>query len=1055
MDKLLYNKDVLVARIDSLNHFTWINKSLAPLYLQNSENFVGWLENRCIDTHRPNSRLLRRALRLEALEDSDLALEVNAATITDTYWVKDADSPLKWCDVQFKKAEYSSLALIGGYDNFQKAATSSNKKTQELTNSGSFEKCWRVRDGSWWLYKQATSNQLFSELFAYKLGQELGFNMAEYRAGSRYIKQGIRYICSKDFTEGTKYNFEPIVAITGTDVTDYIKTYSKLKQLDSSIASDYVSILFLDTLLYNPDRHCYNFGLLTDPDTGEILRLAPNFDNNMALISDNYPSSCIRKNDILIDDFNALLDSGAVWNGYSDTYTLPIITDSLIRKIIRDIGIKVKENFIADFIMTSYNLIGWNKKMTIEDIVRTVRGKDYIPLLDSSKNPVDQEAIKNITDDVFYVSPCLKTLYQTPSPRIMIFSAAGATGKSALAHYLAHTFKCPYWNLALTPVGDSTFYGRLDKRIGRKNVDSFHSKLCVGETALIIDAFDEAEIRRGRSDIALFLDDIIEFSDGIQVPSIILLSRSENALFLQTYLTDHSIPLVHYEIGIIDETNGKKFIQLSLKQKGINVTPTVIDAINSEFENITSYLGDAARDFLGYPPVLEALTAVLTHESNTLKLVQSLKKGNGSDKLFEGIMKNLLLREQGKVVDQLKPLWKICSPKFHDWNSIYSCDEQIFNILSYIWFGDFVEDVESPSIPDSLKESYKNSISTFLPSHPFIKEVSPSKYDFSGPAFHDYSIAYGLISQNSVLQDMTREYLGRSERFSPLLAEFYSTMGSKIPISCTDFPYIYSSFKAAEKNDQWTTLRIFPNETDSVLATISRYDYSESKCVKELKCSIKLETTSPTLYLPDIENSFIIFPGKIVLGSKDATYFSEVSLKNCIIDCIDLDFKADNILVKDQSEFGSIIYAAHSISVPEKCNIIISNDQALKICSPNIERNYKLRCFFFNPHSVYTGNLNYFSHLVSVICGEFRKNTARSKLLINKLYLSDKSSRKYTAFNFLVDYGCIYENGSNYVLSLKKLSELGIKWSSTAQREPTTFPEAFMKYCEWSKKQKE
>lgn len=240
-----------------------------------------------------------------------------------------------------------------------------------------------------------------------------------------------------------------------------------------------------------------------------------------------------------------------------------------------------------------------------------------------------------------------------------------------------------------------------------------------------------------------------------------------------------------------------------------------------------------------------------------------------------------------------------------------------------------------------------------------------------------------------------------------------------------------------------------------MLATISRYDYSESKCVKELKCSIKLETTSPTLYLPDIENSFIIFPGKIVLGSKDATYFSEVSLKNCIIDCIDLDFKADNILVKDQSEFGSIIYAAHSISVPEKCNIIILNDQALKICSPNIERNYKLRCFFFNPHSVYTGNLNYFSHLVSVICGEFRKNTARSKLLINKLYLSDKSSRKYTAFNFLVDYGCIYENGSNYVLSLKKLSELGIKWSSTAQREPTTFPEAFMKYCEWSKKQKE
>lgn len=1053
MDKLLYNKDILVARIDSLNHFTWVNKPLAPLYLQNSENFLGWLENRSIDTHRPNSRLLRRALRLEASEDSDLALEVNAATITDTYWVKDADSPLRWCDVQFKKAEYSSLALIGGYDNFQKAAASSNKKTQELTNSGSFEKCWRVRDGSWWLYKQANSNQLFSELFAYKLGQELGFNMAEYHAGSRYIKQGIRYIRSKDFTDGTKYNFEPIVAVTGTNVNDYVKTYHKLEELSSSIASDYISILFLDTLLYNPDRHCYNFGLLTNPSSGEIIGLAPNFDNNMALISNGYPTSNIRKNDILIDDFNALLDSGAIWNGYSDFFKLPVITDSLIRKIIHDIGIKVKENFIVDFITSSYNLIGWNKKMTVNDIIRYIHGKEYIQLLDSKKCTQDQEAIQNITDTVFYISPTLKILSQDKNPKVIIFSAAGATGKSALARFLAHEFKCPYWDLSLTPVGDSTFYGRLDKRIGRRNIDSFHSKLENGETALIIDAFDEAEIRRGRSDIELFLDDIIEFSDGLKVPSIILLSRSESARFLQEYLSQNSIPLSHYEIGAIDEENGKEFIRQLLKIRGKDITPTINDAIDKEFESISLYLKDAARDFLGYPPVLEALTAVLTHESNTLKLVQNLKKGRSADKLFEGIMKNLLLREQGKVVAQLKSLWNMLSPKFHDWSNIYNCDEQIFDILSYIWFGDLVDDTSSPTIPDSLKESYRASISTFLPSHPFIKEISPSKYDFSGPAFHDYCIAYGLTSRNHDLQDMTREYLCRSERVSPLLAEFYSTMCSKAPISCVDFPYIYSSFKSAEKNEQWTTLNIFPDSSSSVLATISLYDDSESKCIKELKCIIQLEKSSPVLYLPDVENSVIFFPGKIILGAPNSSHLSEVSLKNCIVDCNELEFQSDNLLIKDKSEFGSIIYASHSVSISDNCNIIIPDDRVLKIYSPGIERNYKLRRFTFIPDSIYVGNLNYFSHLVSVICGEFRKQKARSKLLINKLYCSDKSSRKYTALNFLIDFGCIYEDGSNYVLSLKKLSELGIKWTSTAQREPMTFPEAYKKYCEWSKTQ--
>ena len=50
-----------------------------------------------------------------------------------------------------------------------------------------------------------------------------------------------------------------------------------------------------------------------------------------------------------------------------------------------------------------------------------------------------------------------------------------------------------------------------------------------------------------------------------------------------------------------------------------------------------------------------------------------------------------------------------------------------------------------------------------------------------------------------------------------------------------------------------------------------------------------------------------------------------------------------------------------------------------KICSPNIERNYKLRCFSLIRILYIPKSLNYFSHLVSVICGEFRKNTARQQ----------------------------------------------------------------------------
>ena len=42
------------------------------------------------------------------------------------------------------------------------------------------------------------------------------------------------------------------------------------------------------TFCLNADRHTNNYGVLRDPDSGKVLRLAPNFDNNIALISNGY-----------------------------------------------------------------------------------------------------------------------------------------------------------------------------------------------------------------------------------------------------------------------------------------------------------------------------------------------------------------------------------------------------------------------------------------------------------------------------------------------------------------------------------------------------------------------------------------------------------------------------------------------------------------------------------------------------------------------------------------------------------------------------------------------
>lgn len=354
MDRLVMSKDRVVARVDSQNHFIWKNEVLCPLYFNRTENLNGWLASRAIDAHRPNSRLLKKALRLAERDDISTVLSVHAVTVTDTYWIKDVDSNLMWDDVRFKKDYFSTLALKGDYSSFAAAGANGKAHTQELTNIGSFEKCWRLKDGVWWLYKQADALELFSEYFISLLGKRLGFDMAEYVPCNDYVRPKTRAIKTRDFTNGASVNFEPLDAIMGEDVEDYVRTYNVLGQFGRDIASDYVSIVFMDALCANPDRHSFNLGVLRDADTGKVLRLAPNFDNNMALISRGYPARRSYCSDMLISDFNALLSSGAYWKDYSENHMLPIVSNELLEKTIRAAGSRVRTQEVVEYIMTRY-----------------------------------------------------------------------------------------------------------------------------------------------------------------------------------------------------------------------------------------------------------------------------------------------------------------------------------------------------------------------------------------------------------------------------------------------------------------------------------------------------------------------------------------------------------------------------------------------------------------------------------------------------------------------------------------------------------------------------
>ena len=338
----IMSRDTVVA-VWRNGELTVKNEKLLPLFLKRVHDADMWLSSRAIDSHRANSRLLKKALRMKEKDDVSTVIHVNAAAVTDNYWVRDIGSHLTHKDVMFTDDYFSNLALKGTYDSFNRAASSGRSKTPELTNTGSFEKCWKLRDGKWWLYKSANHNEMFSELFIYELGVALGMNMALYERGAGFVR-------SLDFTDGAKVNFEPAFAFMGDD-EDYISVAEKLRDICPGAVPDYVRLIFMDTITANPDRHTNNFGLLRDAETGELLGLAPNYDNNMALISRGYPAKP-KSNDLLITLFNEFLCEFPEYKKY-----VPEVSGDVVLNVIKKLSMKVRAKEIAEFVLTRYNMI--------------------------------------------------------------------------------------------------------------------------------------------------------------------------------------------------------------------------------------------------------------------------------------------------------------------------------------------------------------------------------------------------------------------------------------------------------------------------------------------------------------------------------------------------------------------------------------------------------------------------------------------------------------------------------------------------------------------------
>lgn len=239
-------------------------------------DLTAFLEHRKAPKHREHIRAL---LEQYGCDDLEGFLRVShALSLGDTFWVKEAASPLRWAEVSLYHNEFNRLISEAAFDGTV-SETDISSTSPEFGTDGYYAKCWMREDGKIFLYKTGSAlyeTEPLSEYLASQLAGAVCPNSVRYDLGFYHG----RLISKCELFTSEQRGLAKASGVFHGEVT-----IPRLLDYFASIGSeeDFRRMCVLDALTFNPDRHYGNFGVLFDTDTMQVQHMAPVFDNNRAL----------------------------------------------------------------------------------------------------------------------------------------------------------------------------------------------------------------------------------------------------------------------------------------------------------------------------------------------------------------------------------------------------------------------------------------------------------------------------------------------------------------------------------------------------------------------------------------------------------------------------------------------------------------------------------------------------------------------------------------------------------------------------------------------------
>ena len=678
------------------------------------------------------------------------------------------------------------------------------------------------------------------------------------------------------------------------------------------------------------------------------------------------------------------------------------------------------------------------------------------------------EYLRYIEEEPFYIPPSFSDIrtnhkVSTVEPKFILFSAPGATGKSSLAKHIAYRFSAIYWNLAKVKIGTNSFAGSILNAVGAARYSEFIGDLNTGDVLLVIDAFDEAEIVSGRKMLNSFIADISNSLAGHQIPTVFLLARTETAQYIASFCAENSISVAHYEIGFFNEDAAKNFIVKSVCGKASPTKPD-LECADSYYRviknNITT---EECTSFLGYAPVLEAISAHIKASRNRQKMISELSTQKDCVSIIMKIMDDLLIREQcEKVVPAFRDKCIEAHPEFTQWDRVYSSEEQLVRVIYYVLFQETkYNNYPLNFLPPQLVDDYQAFLDSFLPQHPFVRNSAENtdagrNIDFTGPAFRDYSLARIILDKN--YEDLADMYFEESQSQSYFPSQIFFDCYTKITdnlVHPNHISYVYDSFKAKATAYerpylQCSEIPASASESARCLAVFGMIA-GQRQTAKRDDYFAEIPIASIPLQFEQLVNVSIDTPNmEVAIGHKGV----DARIYNSSIICRTLNWSTRNIAIESYAPEGCLLVAHEGFS-GDSVMIDVVKDDNLKVCAPNLNTYYKLIPYNYD----FEDNANYditkFIHALRCILVEFRSHSkdALAKMAERIEYVTvGNSAIKRQVLQYLKNREIIYSSEHLYKVNEAKLQENGISFNALARMDVLQLEGAFEDFCRWTQK---